>query len=130
MLIVPPLPAIPIFDPSGIAPHTFVKGIAIALLLVLEDMVAVTMATIPLLKAVEFIPVARQVSAPLPATQLSVLPAAVKTGPAVAFSVVILFAGYAIVHCNPAGAVTVPDSERFKESELPLVAAPDARANV
>jgi hypothetical protein len=82
-LIVPPVPAMATLYPEGNTPITLLSGIVATLPLV-ADTVAVTTATTPFPIALAFMPLARQVREPLLETQLSVLPAPVRAGPATA----------------------------------------------
>jgi hypothetical protein len=84
-VMTPPAPETDATAPSGRTPKALVTGRDTELPLV-ELSVAVITATTPFPITVPFIPLARQLSELLPAMQLSDLPAAVRTGPLVAFS--------------------------------------------
>jgi hypothetical protein len=93
------------------------------------ERVAVTTATTPLLRALEFDPDDTQIKVPLPGLQLSVSPTAVRAGPGAALREVIAVGEYVSVHCSAAGALVPALSERFSGSELPWTADPDAKLN-
>jgi hypothetical protein len=93
-----------------------------------EASFTLTLATTPSAIPVAFMPVARQVKVVVPETQLSVLPAAVSTGPAAAVSEVTSVEGYERVHCSP-DAAAPPATERFTETEPPGRADPEAKVN-
>jgi hypothetical protein len=88
--------------------------------------VAFTTATTPVLMPVLFIPLATQVMEPVAELQLSVLPAEVSAGPAAALRA-LMPAGYDSVHSRPAGALPPPFSDRFRETEPPGAADPEAK---
>jgi hypothetical protein len=75
-LIVPPVPAIFALLPSGRAPTILLIAIPSAVAVLVEESVAETTAITPLGIVVVLGPIARQVSEPVPDTQLSALPAA------------------------------------------------------
>jgi hypothetical protein len=89
--------------------------------------VAVTTATTPLLMAVAFMPVARQLRAPALALQLRVLPALVRADPARMLRELMSLGAYESFHCKPAGALVAALNERFSEREPPFTADPEAR---
>jgi hypothetical protein len=121
---VPPLPETIRFEPFPMLPHTlFIEIVPPALA---GATVAVTTATTPVLMLLLFIPLATQVMEPVPELQLRVLPAAVSAGPAAALTA-LMPAGYESVHSRPAGALLPPAKERFRETEPPGAADPEAK---
>jgi hypothetical protein len=124
LLMVPPLPGSIKSVPSPKVPITLLIETAPPVLL--EARVAVTTATTPLLMLAVLMPLATQVRDPVAELQFSVLPAAVSAGPAAALTL-LMPAGYESVHSRPAGALLPPFKERFRETELPGAADPEAR---
>jgi hypothetical protein len=80
-VMVPPVPDTVVALPSGRAPMTSTIPTGIDALLVKAASSTVTIATTPLPMELEFIPVARQTMEPLVVLQVTVLLAAVRTGP-------------------------------------------------
>ena len=64
-----------------------------------------TTATVPLLTVLLFMPLAKQVSDPVPELQVTVLPAAVKAAPAETLTAAMLPEAYDNVHCIADGAL-------------------------
>jgi hypothetical protein len=89
--------------------------------------VTVTAATTPPPIGLVFVPVARHFTDPAVETQERIFRAFVRADPATLLTAVISPAGYAIVHCRPAGALPVNASERFKETDPPGNADPELR---
>src|SRR5579871_289741 len=81
-VMVPPAPATVTELPFPKAPITLLIGMESSVFTLEGFSVAVTTATTPLPIAVAFIPLARHITEPVPALQLSVLPAAVSADPA------------------------------------------------
>src|SRR6516162_1902468 len=100
-LIVPPVPETLREVSFAKTPITLLIGKLSRLSGPVGESVAEIMATTPLPMALVFTPVARHVIAPTPVMQLSVLPAAVSAGPAIALREVISVGVYEIVHCKP-----------------------------
>jgi hypothetical protein len=113
--------------PSGSVPITLLIGKESTLAPLLAERVAVTVASVPLLMAVAFVPDATHTNVPTPELQLSVFPAAASAGPATALSAATSVAEYVNVHCTLAGAPEGAFKERVKGNALPLSAVPDAK---
>ena len=97
-----------------------------SVLVLLEDRVALTTATTPLVKAVAFVPLATQVTVPEPGAQVSVSPEG-SADPAVMLTEEMAVGANERVHCRLAGALVAAVNERLSESEAPLSADPEAR---
>ena len=126
-LIDPPVPVMFASVPSGSVPITLLIGKESTLAPLLAERVAVTVASVPLLMAVAFVPAATHTNVPTPELQLSVFPAAASAGPATALSAATSVAEYVNVHCTLAGAPEGAFKERVKGNALPLSAVPDAK---
>ena len=81
-VIVPPFPVTAIPVPLGSAPREPFTEIGTVEPLAADPNPTVTVATVPLLIAVTFMPIAKHVSVPVPALHVRLLPAPVKAGPA------------------------------------------------
>jgi hypothetical protein len=124
-LIVPPLPETVIAVPSPKLPITlFIES---APPVPVEARVAVTTATTPLLMVEAFMPLATQVMDPVAELQLSVLLADVRAGPLAALTELMPAVGYDRVNSRPAGALLPAFNERFRETEPPGAAVPEAK---
>jgi hypothetical protein len=128
-LIVPPVPETLREVSFAKTPITLLIGKLSRLSGPVGESVAEIMATTPLPMALVLTPVARHVIAPTLVTQLSILPAVVSAGPAIALREVISVGVYEIVHCKPAGALAPAFNDRFSETEPPLTADPEAKLN-
>ena len=127
-VMVPPVPVNIAAVPSAYAPSEFVIGTESKVLLVPEASVAVTTATTPLPIVLESMLDVRHVTEPVLGAQLSVLLAAVSTGPGVILNDVISLGGYDRVQARLAGAPPVGAfMERFSETVPPFTADPEAR---
>jgi hypothetical protein len=87
--IVPPVPVMSASVPLGNDPNTLLMVSESGEAVLVAESVAVTTATTPLLRAVEFDPDDTQINVPLPGLQVSTSPAAVKDGLATALREVI-----------------------------------------
>jgi hypothetical protein len=85
-LIDPPVPVMFASVPLGSVPITLLIGKESTVAPLFGERIAVIVASVPLLMAVAFMPVATHTNVPTPALQLNVFPAAVSTGPATALS--------------------------------------------
>lgn len=104
MLILAPVAVTDMPDPSGAAANAFVNWTDAFWVDADEDTLSVTVATVPLCILFRLLaPISRQVYEPVPATQSNVLPAPDAAAPADTFMLLKTDAGYAIVHCAPAG---------------------------
>ena len=128
-LIVPPVPETLREVSFAKTPITLLIGKLSRLSGPVGESVAEITATTPLPMALVLTPVARHVIAPTLVTQLSILPAVVSAGPAIALREVISVGVYEIVHCKPAGALAPAFNDRFSETEPPLTADPEAKLN-
>lgn len=126
-MIVPPVPETLSEVPLAKAPIVLLIGIESRLLLLVGESVAVTTATTPLPIVLAFMPLARQITDPVPALQLIVLPAPVRAGPAVVLREMMSLGEYESVHCKPAGALLAAFKDRFSDRALPLSAEPEAK---
>jgi hypothetical protein len=124
VLTLPPVPETATFVPSPKVPSRLVIETGPPVLP--EATVAVTTATTPLLMPVEFMPLATQVIEVGAELQLSVLPTAFSAGPVAALRA-LMPVGYESVHCRPAGALLPAFRDRFRETEPPGAADPEAK---
>jgi len=127
MAIVPPVAVMLSRVPSEYTPITLATGIESELLLVPEAIVTVATATTPLPIRLVPIPLARHFTNPLLAAQFTVSLTAVSAGPGATVKAVTSLDGYENVHCRAVGAVLLAAKERFRETDPPLVAEPEAR---
>jgi hypothetical protein len=126
-LMAEPIPETAVALPSATAPTGLRIEMGTVELLDAES-VTVTTATTPLPIELPFMPEARQATEPAWATQLRVLPAAVKAAPVARFTETISPGAYASVHCKAAGAWPAEAlKERFNGTEPPWAPEPDAR---
>ncbi len=126
-VIVPPAPETLSDVPSAAAPIVLLIAIESRVLLLAALRFAVTTATTPLLMAFAFIPLARQITDPVPALQLRVLPALVRADPAAVLSELMSLGENESVHCKPAGVLVPAFKDRFSERAPPLSAVPEAK---
>jgi len=128
-LIVPPLPETTARFPSPKAPNGVVTATGTEPVLVLAARVAVATATTPLVIGVEFIPVARHFTLPLPFWQTMLLPTAVRADPAETLTDVTSAGAKEKVHSSADGVPLVV-IDRFSGTDPPWAEEPEARLKV
>ena len=128
-VIVPPVPVTAAELALGMAAIVPVTAIGIVEPPDAAVVPMLTVATVPAVIAVAFMPLATHITDPEPELQVRVLPAAVSAGPALTAIDAMLPGVYPKVHCSAAGALPGTVRVRFNEMALPWLTEPEARLN-